>query len=164
MRPAPPESPAVADRGLRAIAMLEGIKGLVALGLGGLIYSLQGQDFRLLATNSIARFGWDPASDWSARLLKAGSNLNDSPIGLVATLLLVYAAMRLVESYGLWRERRWAEWFGVLSGGVYIPFEIVEIMRSASLFSVAALVINILIVGYLAYRLRHPRTTQTTDR
>lgn len=157
MPTAPPDSSAGADGGLRAISLLEGAKGLLALVAGGFIYSLRGQDFRVLAEAWIARYGWDPTSSWSAKLLQIGTDLNGSRIGLIAALVLAYAVMRLVESYGLWRERRWAEWFGVLSGGVYIPFEVVEIVRAASLLSVGALVVNILIVGYLAYRLRHPR-------
>ncbi|MCZ7627423.1 MAG: DUF2127 domain-containing protein [Candidatus Methylomirabilis sp.] len=44
-----------------------------------------------------------------------------------------YASVRFVEAYGLWLERRWAEWFAAVSGGIYIPFEIYELLYGESL-------------------------------
>ena len=62
---------------------------------------------------------------------------------------LTYSAIRFTEAYGLWRERRWAEWLSAVSGAIYLPFEIYElaggitplkfdIMRSAGVRCVAA--------------------------
>lgn len=35
--------------------------------------------------------------------------------------------MRFVEAYGLWRERRWANWLAAISEGIYLPVEIYEL-------------------------------------
>ena len=67
-------------------------------------------------------------------------------------------ATRLIESYGLWRGRRWAEWFSALSGGIYIPLEIYEIARGVSLFKVGTLLVNVAVVAYLVARLRRPKS------
>ena len=46
--------------------------------------------------------------------------------------------------------RPWAEWFGIVTGGVYIPAEIWEIVKRPTLVRVLALVLNVGIVAYLA--------------
>lgn len=55
--------------------------------------------------------------------------------------------MRFVEAYGLWHERRWAEWFAVGSGGIYIPVEVYELTVRFTWVRVGALVINLAIVA-----------------
>ena len=52
---------------------------------------------------------------------------------------------------GLWRMRTWAEWFAIISGGIYIPLEVFEIAKHVSRLRVLALVVNIAIVAYLLY-------------
>lgn len=144
------------DGGLRAISLMEGSKGVVALAIGAGLLALQGRDFEGLALSWVLKLGIDPAARWSAAALEAGAELNESRIGLVGGLVLAYAATRLIESYGLWRERRWAEWFSALSGGIYIPLEIYEIARGISPLKVGTLVVNVLVVAYLVGRLRRP--------
>ncbi len=51
-----------------------------------------------------------------------------------------------MEAYGLWYERRWAEWFSAISGGIYIPFELYELFKNPSLLIFSLLLTNILIV------------------
>ena len=69
--------------------------------------------------------------------------------------MLVYAVVRFAEAYGLWFGRRWAEWLAALSGAIYVPVEIYELSRGVSPIKVGALAINILIIMYMAYMLRH---------
>ena len=40
--------------------------------------------------------------------------------------------VRFVEAFGLWRRKRWAAWFGVLSGGIYVPMELYEMAHGYS--------------------------------
>jgi uncharacterized membrane protein (DUF2068 family) len=62
---------------------------------------------------------------------------------------MVYAVVRFVEAYGLWHARRWAEWFAVVSGGVYLPMELYELSRGVTLLKVGAILLNLLVVIYL---------------
>jgi len=39
----------------------------------------------------------------------------------MALSALLYAVVRFVEAYGLWLQRRWAEWFGLLMAGCMFP-------------------------------------------
>ena len=59
----------------------------------------------------------------------------------------------MVEAYGLYNMRAWAEWLAALSGAVYVPFEIAEIARKPSLLSAIILVINLGVVAVMALAL-----------
>jgi uncharacterized membrane protein (DUF2068 family) len=81
---------------------------------------------------------------------------------LLALAALLYSSMRFIEAYGLWRIRAWAEWFAIVSGGVYLPVELYELIQRATAVKAVVLIVNIAIVGYLIYfrwsgRLRHAK-------
>ncbi|MEZ0238315.1 MAG: DUF2127 domain-containing protein, partial [Methylophilaceae bacterium] len=64
-----------------------------------------------------------------------------------------------IEAHGLWHGKRWAEWFTALSGAMYLPFELREIVSSHSGLAVAALLINGLVVALMVHELRRPKTS-----
>src|SRR5512135_3089309 len=45
---------------------------------------------------------------------------------------MFYSVIRFIEAIALWLHRQWAEWFGLLTGGMYMPVEMFEIMRAAT--------------------------------
>jgi uncharacterized membrane protein (DUF2068 family) len=67
---------------------------------------------------------------------------------------ITYAILRFVEAYGLWYAKTWAEWIALISGSLYVPFEIYKLIHRASLFHISVLVINLVIVSYMAYLLK----------
>ncbi|MEU7182670.1 MULTISPECIES: DUF2127 domain-containing protein [Streptomyces] len=73
-----------------------------------------------------------------------------STLVLVATLLLVYALVEIVEGVGLWRAKRWAEYLTVVATAAFLPLEIYELTEKVSWLKIATLVINILAVLYIA--------------
>ncbi len=67
---------------------------------------------------------------------------------------MIYAIVRFVEATGLWLEKEWAEWFALLSGAMYMPWEIYEIIRhSDDKIRWTIFIFNILIVLYLLWLL-----------
>ena len=80
--------------------------------------------------------------------------MTDTRLWMLAWLALCYAGLRLLEAYGLWRERTWAEWFAVISGSIYVPIEIYELLGRVTWVRVSALVINLGIVIYMIDALR----------
>ena len=72
-------------------------------------------------------------------------------LGLV---LLLYAGLEGAEGVGLALHKRWAEYLTVFGTGLLIPYEVYEVLRHATLFKGAALVLNLAVVAYLAYRKR----------
>lgn len=75
---------------------------------------------------------------------------SNAQLWLIGALVLVYAAVRFAEAYGLWLERRWAEWLAALSGGIYVPVEIYELARGVTPIKLGALILNAAIVIYMA--------------
>lgn len=149
----------------RLIALLEAAKA-VLVGLAGLgILSLIHRDVHLLAARLIEHLHLNPAKKYPHIFLSAASNIGDPQIVMMAALALVYAVVHGAEAYGLWQERRWAEWLGALSGAIYIPFEIYELCKGASWLKWTALFINVGIVTYLGLKLRFdPRSAECRRR
>lgn len=77
-----------------------------------------------------------------------------SNVTVLAVGAIVYAALEGTEGVGLAMRRRWAEYLTVIATGILIPYEAYEVIRHPSLFKVGALLLNVAVVGYLAYRKR----------
>jgi uncharacterized membrane protein (DUF2068 family) len=77
-----------------------------------------------------------------------------SHVSVVAIAAIVYALLEGTEGVGLAMRRRWAEYLTVIATGILIPYEAYEVIHHATLFKVGALLLNLAVVGYLAYRKR----------
>ncbi|MDQ6721627.1 MAG: DUF2127 domain-containing protein [Candidatus Dormibacteraeota bacterium] len=73
---------------------------------------------------------------------------------LLAIGAIVYALLEGTEGVGLAMRRRWAEYLTVIATGILIPYEAYEVIHKVTLFKVGALLLNVAVVGYLAYRKR----------
>ena len=71
----------------------------------------------------------------------------------MAAAAMTYALVRFAEAVGLWLQRHWAKWFGALTGGIYIPVEIYELLQGITWPRVTVLVVNLWIVLYLLFTL-----------
>ena len=69
----------------------------------------------------------------------------------------VYSAVLLTEGAGLLLRKRWAEYFTVISTGIFIPLEIYELARHFTAAKVLVLLINGAMVVYLIVQLRRER-------
>jgi len=79
---------------------------------------------------------------------------NFSHVNVVAIGAIAYALLEGTEGVGLAMRRRWAEYLTVIATGLLIPYELYEVIRHVTLFKVGALLLNLAVVGYLAYRKR----------
>jgi len=75
-------------------------------------------------------------------------------VTVVALAVVLYAALEATEGVGLALRRRWAEYLTVIATGVLIPFELTEVVARPTFFRVGALLVNVAIVVYLAWRKR----------
>ena len=75
-------------------------------------------------------------------------------INLIALSAIAYAALEATEGIGLAMRRRWAEYLTVIATGILIPYEAYEVVTRPTLFKFGALILNLAVVGYLAYRKR----------
>jgi uncharacterized membrane protein (DUF2068 family) len=150
-------SSSIRRRGLRAVALFEVAKAALVLLVGMGLLSLVHHDVQALAERVVERFHLNPARKYPRIFIAAAGNLTDAHLQMMAALAATYAAMRGVEAFGLWRERRWAEWFALASGCVYFPFELYELDQRFTWVRVSALVVNVAIVAYMAAELHWSR-------
>ncbi len=75
-------------------------------------------------------------------------------VTVLALGALLYAALETTEGIGLAKQRRWAEYLTVIATGALIPFEVIEVVHRVTPFRAGALLVNVAIVVYLAYRKR----------
>ena len=145
-------------RGVRLIAVFEALKGALVLIAGFGLLSLVHHDLQALAERLVRHSHLDPARHYPRVFMEAASHMGDSRLRSLAALAFLYAVVRLVEAYGLWHMRLWAEWFAIIAGSVYLPVEIYEIFRRVTWMRAAVLLINSFIVVYLVrVRLRSRR-------
>jgi uncharacterized membrane protein (DUF2068 family) len=79
---------------------------------------------------------------------------NFTHINVLAIGAIAYALLEGTEGIGLAIRRRWAEYLTVIATGILIPYEAYEVVHHVTLFKVGALLLNLAVVGYLAYRKR----------
>jgi uncharacterized membrane protein (DUF2068 family) len=75
-------------------------------------------------------------------------------VSVVAIAAIAYALLEGTEGVGLAMRRRWAEYLTVIATGILIPYEAYEVIHHVTFFKVGALLLNLAVVGYLAYRKR----------
>jgi uncharacterized membrane protein (DUF2068 family) len=151
-----PASPLVVA-GLHTVALIEATKGLLALAGGALLLLLTPDHLRAVTRGWIQHWHLDPVH-WLARLLTyVGDHTSSATLHWLAAGVFAYALIRLVEAWGLWRQRAWAEWLGAISGALYIPFEIRELTHHVNILTVGLLVINVAIVAFLLWSTRVSR-------
>jgi len=122
---------------------------LVILAGCGLLALLH-RDAQAFAEKLVLRLHLNPARHYPRIFIEAAGRLTDARIWLFATGAFAYSALRFAEAYGLWRARPWAEWIGIVSGSVYLPVEVIALVRRPTIFKAALLVLNALLVAYLS--------------
>lgn len=138
--------------------MLEAAKGALVLLVGFGSLSLIHQDIQRFAERLIAHAHLNPAATYPHIFLDIAREATDSRLFLLAIGAAVYASVRFVEAYGLWLGRRWAKFLGAFSGGIYIPFEMLELYERVTWISAGALVLNLAIVLFITYSLQSRRS------
>lgn len=142
--------------GLRVVAFFEGAKGGLVLITGFGILAFIHRGLHNAAEDVVRHFHLNPAHHYPRIFLDAAARFNDTQLWLLALSAFLYAVVRFIEAFGLWHRKLWAAWFGVLSGGVYIPVELFEVAHGLSWAKLTVLSINIAIVVYLGYTLTIP--------
>ena len=152
--PTPPQRPPLA---LRSIAVFEAAKGLLALAAVCGLISLRHTDLHAATDAFLLRHGVNPERHYTRLFIESVAKATNHHVGQLAALGFAYALIRLVEGYGLWQGKHWAEWFAVISAGIYLPLEIQHFAHHATLLNVGVIFFNILIILYLARLLNQQR-------
>jgi uncharacterized membrane protein (DUF2068 family) len=100
----------------------------------------------------------DPGNVFIRHLFNRVSVLDDAHLKVLSASTFFYAGLTLTEGVGLALRRRWAEFFSIILTTSFIPIELWEIHRHATIPKLVLLVLNLAVVAYLALELRRTRS------
>ena len=156
-------------KGLRTVASIEFSKGVGAVLLAFGLLSLLHKDLWDIADSLLQFFHVNPDHHFAQAFLDLADRVTDRQLWGFASGAFAYSLVRFIEAYGLWRTRVWAEWLAILSGLIYLPFEIHSLIHKSTPFRWSVILINLALVSYVAYvrfseerRRRHASVTNTT--
>jgi uncharacterized membrane protein (DUF2068 family) len=151
-------------RVLRLIALERGGRGLLLLAAGVYLLFHLNSDFGRLGERVIRAIELDPRRPFLHRIVAYLHHLHASQLRIAAIVALGYGVLELVEGSGLWLDQLWAEYLTVVATSLLIPLELYELVHRPSVWKAGGLVVNVAIVGYLAYLLsRRSRNSRALD-
>lgn len=146
------------SRGLLLIAAFKLLKGLALLAVGIGAMKLLHKDVAAVAEHWVNAFQVDPHNHYILWLMDKLSIMNDKKLRELSIGTFVYAAVFLTEGTGLAFRKRWAEYFTIITTASFLPLELYELVRHATIAKGLALLLNTAVVVYLAWELkRHPK-------
>jgi uncharacterized membrane protein (DUF2068 family) len=134
---------------LRSVAIFEAAKGLMVLFLGLGLLRLVHKNLDAFAEQLIRFLHVAPGGRLSNLFVTAAGKTTDKHLWVLALAAMVYAIVRFAEAFGLWYDREWAEWFALLSGSMYLPWEVYSLMRHPHVIKWVVLSVNVAIVAYM---------------
>jgi uncharacterized membrane protein (DUF2068 family) len=148
--------------GLRAVAVYEAAKGILVLAVGLGLLRLIHHDVQQVAEHIVKHLHLNPSAHYPRVFLAVASKVDDARLWALAAGAAAYSGLRLLEAVGLWKARRWAEWLGALSGGIYVPVEVYEAARRVTVTRLVLLIFNVAMVTYLLWDLWQQRKSSPT--
>jgi uncharacterized membrane protein (DUF2068 family) len=148
---------------LRLIAVDRGLHFVVLalLGIAILLFAshrseLRGTFYRLV-TDLQQGVGGGPVQTDKVGLvgeLNKLFSLKSSTLHLVGAGVIGYAALEGIEAFGLWWQKRWAEYLTLIATALFLPLEVYEITHKFTPFKLIALIVNTAVVLYLLFAKR----------
>lgn len=131
---------------LRGVALFEAGKAILILLLGCGAFDLLHKNVDGGAEQIALMVRIHPTGKLSHVFGRLATHVNDRMLWVVAVGALFDGTIRSIAAYALWRKRRWAEWFELLSTALYIPPEVYLLLRHPSWLKGSALAINLITV------------------
>jgi uncharacterized membrane protein (DUF2068 family) len=146
---------------LRLIAVNRALHFVVLGAIAVLIFlfashreALRGKAYRIIVDLQTGASGGRPATHGLLHDIERGFTLESDTIKLVGAVFAVYALVEGIEAWGLWYQKRWAEYLTFLVTTSLLPLEIYELAHRLTVFKLLAFVINVAVVAYLLYAKR----------
>lgn len=142
------------SRGLLLIAAFKLLKGFVLLAVAIGALKLLHKDVAAVVEHWINAFRVDPHNHYMHWLLAKLSIVDDRRLKELSLGTFIYSAIFLTEGTGLAFRKRWAEYFTIITTGSFLPLEVYELIKHATIAKGVALIINVAVVVYLVRELR----------
>jgi uncharacterized membrane protein (DUF2068 family) len=136
-------------KGVRTVATIEFTKGVIVVLAGMGVFSMRHRDIWGVAESFLEFFHANPYNHYVGVFISLVYRFSDVRLWKIALAATLYVTLRFVEAFGLWYVQSWAEWIALLSGSIYIPFEVADLLRHPSWFGIAVVLVNVVIVLYM---------------
>jgi uncharacterized membrane protein (DUF2068 family) len=125
---------------------------LVAVGIGA--FKLLHGDTSATLTHWTAVLRVDPDNRYVHRILERIFGMSPRHLRELSFGTFLYAGLFSIEGVGLLLQKRWAEYFTIITTSGLIPLELFELARHFTLAKLAVFLVNVAIVAYLLKRVR----------
>lgn len=137
------------NKSLKAIATLKALRGCIALVIGIFLVQTSQNSKGLVWIKHPTLRALSESDPFLQQLVKFFTEFSQTQILHLGLLTICLGILRWVEAGGIWANKSWAQWIAVLTGFVYIPFEINALTLKFSWVMVLILIINLFVVIYL---------------
>ncbi len=141
--------------GMVLIAGVKVLKGLLLLIVGLGLLKLVHADIAALFNRLLEALHLNADSRILHSLVLKVDALQPHNVLMMSLVSLAYATLLLIEGVGLWFEFSWAAYLTVISTSLLLPFELYEVIERITAVRVGVLLLNLVIVLYLVYQLKH---------
>ncbi len=111
--------------------------------------ALRGKAYRVIVDLQTGADGSRAPTHGLLHEIERSFSLQTGTIKLVGLVFAVYALIEGIEAFGLWYQRRWAEYLTFIVTTSLLPLEIYELAHRFTPFKILAFVINVAVVAYL---------------
>ena len=148
---------------LRLIAVERSLRGLILVAAGIYLLFHLSTDLGQLAERIIRSIDIDPRQHFFHRIVTRLHRLRAHELRIAGLAAIGYGGLELVEGIGLWLDQLWAEYLTVIATSLLIPLELYELAIRPSLWKAGGILVNVLIVAYLAAALRRRLARSPND-
>ena len=99
----------------------------------------------------------DPEGHLVSLLMEKADLIDAHHLRQIGFATFAYSALALVEGVGLMLQQVWAEYLTLCLTVAFLPWELFELIREATAFRLALLVINLAVLVYLLWLLRRKK-------
>jgi uncharacterized membrane protein (DUF2068 family) len=149
---------------LRVIAIFKLLKAAGLVGLGIVALTMAHGDSERTLEHWEAVVSLAPGHKLLHEAIAKIAGLEPRQLIEIGIGTFIYAAVFLVEGFGLLFKKRWAEYVTSIVTLSFIPLEIYELVQRPTAVRVLALVVNVAVVVYLVWRIRSDRKDEKSER
>jgi uncharacterized membrane protein (DUF2068 family) len=143
---------------LRTLAVERWVRGVVIMLLGIAVFKLKTTQVSLKQLfdkdlSSLKPFfdqiHFNVSDSGTVKSIEKALHAKPSTLNLIATGLLLYGALQILEGIGLWSLKRWGEYVAVVGTTLFVPLEVYELTEKVTWLRVLVLLVNLAAVTYL---------------
>jgi uncharacterized membrane protein (DUF2068 family) len=142
------------SRGLLVVGLFKLSKAVFFSIVGAGALRLVHRDLGEVVMSMVDALHFDPESRLVGFLMDKADLIGHHQLREAGMFAFAYAALCLIEGFGLITQKVWAEYFTVCLTMAALPWESYELMKKFEPYKVGLLVVNLLVLAYLLWVLK----------